>query len=127
MVRHSGWMAVCGVLLVAACGGSGSGPNDPPVPPPGLAVMADTIQISDNVFGPTDVKIVSGGAVTWTWSPSNTQTHNVRWGVVPAGANPPQGPTQATGSPFEVTLTVVGVYEYVCTLHTGMEGHVFVE
>ena len=127
MVRHSGWMAVIGVLLVAACGGSGGGPNDPLQPPPGPALAADTIQVSDNVFGPTDVKIVSGGMVTWTWNPANSQTHNVRWGTIPPTAMPPQGPTQITGSPFDVTLTVVGVYEYVCNLHAGMSGHIFVE
>lgn len=124
-MRRTRWMAAFGVLIAAACGGS-SGGNDPIQPPPGAAVQADTINIIDNAFGPTAVKIVSGGEVTWTWDPTNTQQHNVRWGTVP-GTTPPQGPTQATGAPFAVTLTTPGAYQYVCTLHTGMEGTVFVE
>ena len=125
-MRHSGLIAVGVALMIAACGGSG-GSDNPLQPPPGPAVQADTINVSDNVFGPGSIKIVTGGSVTWTWNPSNVQQHNVRWAAVPAGAMPPQGPTQATGAPFEVQLTMAGTYEYVCTLHSGMQGAVFVE
>ncbi len=125
-MRRTRWMAAFGLLIAAACGDGSSGGNDPLQPPPGPAVMADTINIIDNAFGPTSVKIVSGGTVTWTWDAANTQQHNVRWGTVP-GTTPPQSPTQATGAPFDVTLTTPGAYQYVCTLHSNMSGTVFVE
>ena len=115
----------CGVLLWVACGSS-TGSGNPLQPPPGPALPADTVVIVDNAFGPTSVKISNGGTVTWEWSASNTMQHNVRWASAP-GAFPPASPTQATGQPFEVTFTQVGTYQFVCTLHTGMEGAVFVE
>lgn len=125
-MRSRSWIAACGFLLAVACGG-GSGTDNPFQPPPGPAVPADTVVIVDNQFGPSTVKVTNGGTVTWEWSPTNTMQHNVRWGVVPAGQMPPAGPTQATGMPFEVTFTQVGSYEFVCTLHAGMQGVVFVE
>jgi plastocyanin len=124
-MRKRRWIAACGIVVGAACGSSGG--DDPFQPPPGPAVMADTVTIVDNSFGPETVKITNGGTVTWIWSPTNTMQHNVLWGTVPAGAMPPSGPTQATGAPFEVTFTQVGTYEFVCTLHVGMQGAVFVE
>ena len=125
-MRNTAWMAAFGVLIAAACGGGSSGGNDPLQPPPGPPAQAATINIIDNSFGPTSVKIVSGGTVTWTWDATNAQVHNVRWGMVP-GTTPPEGPAQATGAPFQVALTTPGSYQYVCSFHTGMEGIVFVE
>jgi plastocyanin len=126
-VRNFRWIAAFGVLAGAACGSS-SGINNPIEPPPGVAVPADTVNIIDNSFGPSTVKITAGGSVTWTWDATNTMQHNVRWGSWPgAVTSPPNGPTQATGAPFEVILTAVGMYEFVCSLHSGMSGAVFVE
>ena len=126
-MKSHGWMAAFAILVLAACGGGSGGMDNPLQPPPGPALQADTIAVNDNFFGPVTVKIASGGTVTWTWNPSNTQQHNVRWAKVPDLAMPPQGPTQVTGAPFDVTLTMPGVYEYVCNLHTGMLGTIFVE
>lgn len=116
------WVTGIGAgMVLAACGGGGGGPLQPPGPP----VTADTVNIVDNQFGPTAVSVVSGGTVTWTWSPNNTMQHNVRWMSGPV--MPPSSPTQATGAPFEVTFTQFGTYEFVCNLHTGMQGTVFVQ
>lgn len=120
------WMVGCGAAVVlTACGGSGTGPDNPLQPPPGPAVPFDTVLIVDNAFGPEAVKITLNGTLTFEWAGTNVMQHNVRWASGPT--IPPPGPTQATGAPFEVTFAQAGTYEFVCTLHTAMQGAVFVE
>ena len=114
------WVTGLGVgVVLAACGG-GSGMD--PLPP---GVMADTVTIVDNAFGPGSVSIVQGGTVTWLWSSNNTMQHNVRWGAGPV--LPTGSATQATGAPYEVTFTQFGTYEFNCSVHVGMSGTVFVQ
>jgi plastocyanin len=121
-----GWLSLAAAVVLAACGGSGPTDNGNPLqPPPGPPVAADTITIVDNAFGPQSVKVTNGGTVTWLWNSSNTQQHNVRWGTGPV--MPMGSPTQSTGAPFEVVFTQPGTYEFVCSVHQGMQGAVFVE
>lgn len=122
------WSAMAGLgcaALLAACGESNPTGGNTLQPPPGPAVGADTITIVDNAFGPATVLITTGGTVTWIWNMNNLQQHNVRWGAAPM--MPPGSPTQATGTPFEVTFAQAGTYEFVCSIHAGMQGAVFVQ
>ena len=117
------WVTGIGAgLVLAACGGSGGSPLEPPSGP---AVSADTINIIDNAFGPQTVLITQGGTVTWTWAGTNTMQHNVKWAS--GSVTLPSSPTQATGTPFDVMFPQPGTYEFVCTLHAGMDGAVFVQ
>ena len=113
-------------MVLAACGG-GSGGGNPLQPPPGPAVMAATITIVDNSFGPQSVLLSAGGTVTWMWSPANVQPHNVRFSSGPAPLPVGSPATQVTGSNYDATFTQVGTYEFVCSVHQGMQGAVFVE
>lgn len=119
------WIVGCGAAVVLAACGGGSGGGNPLQPPPGPALLADTVNIVDNSFGPQTVKVTQGGTVTWTWAGTNTMQHNVRWASGPT--LPPGSATQATGTPYDVTFAQVGNYEYVCSVHQGMQGAVFVE
>ena len=113
------WIAACGVIL-AACGGGSNGGN--PLQP-GTPVVADTVTIADNAFGPAAVTVSPGGTVTWIWAGVNQ--HNVQWasgpGTLPAGST-----TQASGTPYTVTFSDVGTYQFQCSVHSNMSGTVFV-
>lgn len=114
------WIAACGVILAACGGGSNNGGN--PLQP-GTPVLADTVTIVDNAFGPAAVTVSPGGTVTWIWAGSNQ--HNVQWSSGP-GTLPTNSPTQATGMPYTVTFNDVGTYRFACSLHSNMGGTVFV-
>lgn len=73
-----------------------------------------------NTFNPSDVDILSGGTVTFSW---NGVTHNVTWGTTPASV--PNVPDRSSGS-VPVTLNQSGTYSYHCTIHPGMEGTITV-
>jgi plastocyanin len=123
MGKRRGLTSLGAALVVAACGSSPTDGGNPLQPPAGPPVSAATITIVDNAFGPQTVKVTNGGTVTWVWNGSNQ--HNVRWGTGPV--MPMGSPTQATGAPFELTFTQAGTYEFVCSIHQGMQGAVFVE
>ena len=71
-------------------------------------------------FTPSDVDIVSGGAVTFAW---HGVTHNVTWQTTPASV--PNIPDRSSGS-VSVPLNQVGTYAYRCTIHAGMSGTITV-
>jgi plastocyanin len=89
--------------------------------------MAATITVVDNSFGPQTVLLSAGGTVTWMWSSANIQPHNVRFSSGPAPLPAGSPGTQATGPNYDVTFAQVGTYEFVCSVHQGMQGAVFVE
>ena len=120
VMRVVPWIAACGVVLVA-CGG-----DDPLEPPPGPPVSSAAITVVDNSYSPATVLLTAGGMVTWTWSGTNNNSHNV---VFTSGPNPPAGyPTlQATGPSYDATFGTAGTYNFHCTNHGGMRGAIFVK
>lgn len=106
---------VCGVLL-AAC---------TPTPEPRAAlpddvgdvmVDLDAVMVRDNVFVPEVVVVAVGMTVVWQWD--GRAGHD----VVGDGFT---SQLMVTGE-FSHVFTEVGAYQYVCTLHPGMEGVVYV-
>lgn len=81
------------------------------------------VTVQNNFFSPRDVVMQTGGTVTWTWA-ANAIAHNVTYtgGPTPRPAN---STTKATGDHSSV-ITIVGRYDYACTLHAGMTGSVTV-
>ena len=73
-----------------------------------------------NSFSPSDVDILSGGTVNFSWS---GVTHNVTWQATPASV--PNITDRSTGT-VPVTLNQAGTYSYHCTLHPGMDGTITV-
>lgn len=111
-------ITVCSLSVFLACG-----EGDMLEPPPGPAVAAASVAVSDNSFGPAAVRLSVGGNVTWTWAGGNP--HNINF---TSGASRPSGtPTAQTSGTYMATFTVVGTYNYNCTLHGGMRGAIFVE
>lgn len=92
-------------------------------PPTSVDVEVRTTGPNNGVFSPPDVVVQLNGTVTWTWSPGIA--HNVTYTSGPT-PRPSDSPTQTSPSTHSNTITIVGRYAYVCTLHSGMDGTVTV-
>jgi plastocyanin len=72
-------------------------------------------------FQPAEVTVSAGDTVTWT--NNDTVGHDVTADSFSSGD--PGG--MASGDTFEHTFEEAGTFDYVCTVHPGMEGTVVVE
>jgi plastocyanin len=72
-------------------------------------------------FNPAEVSVGAGDTVTWT--NNDTVGHDVTADNFSSGD--PGG--LAAGDTFEHTFEEAGTFDYVCSVHTGMEGTVTVE
>jgi plastocyanin len=75
---------------------------------------------SGATFSPDSVRIAVNGKVTWSFP--GPETHNVTF------ANPPPGgniPNRNSGTE-DRTFPAAGIFNYQCTLHSGMSGKVVV-
>lgn len=108
----AGFAAV--VLLAAAgCGDTDDG-DEGGSPAADEGGGSTTVTVDDNVFEPETVEISVGDTVTWEWLGS--EPHNV-------SADDFKSDIQQEGT-FEQAFPQAGTYEYVCTVHPGMEGTV---
>lgn len=87
-------------------------------PPPSGAVT-----VGNNFFSPQNVVVQVNGTITWTWNSAGTD-HNVIYTSGPA-PRPANSPTQSAGT-HSNTYSAAALYQYVCTIHAGMEGTVTV-
>ncbi len=130
--RATHWMAMSLMLAVAGCGGdsgtnsggntsnTGNTGNTGGGGSSGPEITTD-VTVGNNFFSPEDIQVVPGATVTWTWS-SNVR-HNVTFadpGINNSGDR--TGGDYATAMPM-----ATGMYDYQCTIHSGMDGSVTVE
>jgi plastocyanin len=80
---------------------------------PALAATR-TVRVEDNVFAPKSITVAKGTTVKWLFR--GEKPHNV---VVKRGPVRFQSAPQRSGR-FTKTLTKVGTYSIVCTIHSGM-------
>jgi len=91
------------------------------------AATVTGIQVGNggNIFNPATASVAHGDFVTFTWA--GGVTHNVSWDSAPLGAQPPDSPSQTSGT-FTVRLTAIGTYDYHCVFHgspgAGMHGSI---
>lgn len=83
-----------------------------------------SINVSDNVFQPSEDTITAGQTVTWTWK--GASGHNVTFESLPDTSA-----TMASGT-HQLTFSVPGTYRYRCTVHSaafgsGMHGRIVVQ
>lgn len=105
-----------GTLMLVACGDTGPTPATA-LPDEVGSVDADpTVDVGDNWFAPEELVVEIGTEVTWVWE--GRSVHD----VVGDGF---ESDVIAEGS-FTHTFEAEGAYPYVCTLHPGMEGTVYV-
>jgi plastocyanin len=101
-----------GALVVAAtaCGGSSSSSTSKTVPPNAGAV----VDVKNIAFNPATVSIKAGQTVAWKFE------DNVAHNVTGEGFRS----SDLTSGTFLHTFSSAGVYKYLCTIHSGMNGEV---
>lgn len=107
---------VVGLLLVlAACGGGDD--DDGNANGGSSSAGAPVVAVEDNKFEPAEITVAVGDTVTWQFGGS--AAHNV--------SHDHFASELVSEGEFEYTFEEPGEYDYVCTVHPGMEGTVVVE
>jgi plastocyanin len=110
-------------LVLAACGGSGSGhgsASGPAVSPGSDATQSDSITITNFMYSPMAVSVAPGATVHVTNRDSVTHTLTATGGQFDSGDVGP-GQTKTFTAP-----TKPGTYGYICNIHQYMKGTVVV-
>jgi plastocyanin len=107
-------LALALALLLAACGGSDNKSSDSGATSTPAGSAAATIVLKDLKFNPDSATIKSGETVTWKWD--ENVLHNVT-GDGFKSANKSDGT-------FSHKFTKSGTFDFQCTLHSGMKGHI---
>ena len=102
---------------VGACGDDGGTESTSATDGAGTVTDDPSVLVSDNEFTPAEITVAAGTTVTWNWD-DDSAAHNVK-------ADGFQSDVQASGT-FEHRFDETGTFTYVCTLHQGMDGTVFV-
>jgi plastocyanin len=79
------------------------------------------VSMEDIAFEPAEVTVSAGDTVTWT------NNDSVSHDVTADGFSSGESGGMAGGDTFEHTFEEAGTFDYVCTVHPGMEGSVVVE
>ena len=117
-------------LVVAGCGdddddggGGGGGGGEAAEQPSdgGGAGGGANVTMEGIAFKPAEITINAGDTVTWT--NEDSVGHDVTGDDFKSGAAGGLG----NGDTFEHTFDTAGTFDYVCTVHPGMEGTVKVE
>ncbi len=104
------------LLLVAGCGPSGPAAASDLPDDVGPVDADPTVAVRDNVFAPDELVVEVGTEVTWVWE--GRAVHDV-------AGDGFKSEILAEGT-FTHTFDEPGTYPYVCSLHPGMEGTVYV-
>jgi plastocyanin len=115
LLVHTAALAVTAILL-AACGSTGPAPAAALPDDVGPVTAEPTVTVGDHVFVPEEIVVEVGTEVTWVWDAR--AVHD----VVGDGF---ESEVKLEGE-FTHTFHDEGAYAYVCTLHPGMEGTVYV-
>jgi plastocyanin len=107
-------VALATTALLAACGG----PTTVATVPADIGPPADepTVTVVDTRFEPREIVVASGAEVTWVWDARIV--HDVTGDGFKSA-------TQNSGT-FTHAFTSPGTYEFLCSLHPGMSGTVYV-
>lgn len=115
-------------LVVAGCGGDddddgggGGGGAATTEQPAGGGGGGAEVSLKDIQFGPSEVTVSVGDTVTWT--NEDSVDHDVTADSFSSG----EAGGLAGGDTFEHTFDEAGTFDYVCTVHPGMEGTVVVK
>jgi plastocyanin len=103
-------------LLAVGCA------SEPPAAGPdlpadlGAPVASPVVEVDDNVFVPAEIVVEAGTEVRWKWV--GRAAHDVEGEGF-------ESDIQVEGT-FSHTFDTVGTHPYLCTLHPGMDGTVYV-
>jgi plastocyanin len=132
MTRWLALMLACMALALVAAGcgdddddggggGGGAATTEEPAGGGGGAGGGADVSEEGISFQPAEVTVGVGDTVTWT--NNDSVDHDVTADSFSSGE--PGG--MAPGDTFEQTFEKAGTFDYVCTVHPGMEGTVVVE
>jgi len=125
----SGVLIIMGLLGAVSCSASSGSSTTPGTglqtsPPPGGTTGPDfkpaAVEIKDLAFSPATLTVAIGTTVTWTNQDSVNHTVTSRTGIFDSGI-------MSRGDTYSLTFNDVGDFEYYCTLHPDMVGHVIVK
>ena len=117
-------------LVIAACGGDddedeggggGAATTEQPAGGGGGGGGGAEVSMEGIQFNPAEVTVGVGDTVTWT--NNDSVDHDVTADSFSSG----ESGGMASGDTFEQTFDKAGSFDYVCTVHPGMEGTVVVE
>lgn len=111
---------VSSALLLSACGTDEPSEDDvdDPVEEIEDTPAAAAVEIVDNDFEPAELEVEVGETIEWT--NTGDAEHTVTF------AQGPDSGELASGEVFNHVFEEPGDYDYVCTIHSGMEGSVTV-
>jgi plastocyanin len=104
------------LVLTAACGTEPPAASSEVPDGVGPSTSSPVVEVDDNVFRPEQLVVEVGTEVRWEWH--GRAAHDV-------SGDGFESEIEIAGE-FRHTFAEVGTYPYVCTLHPGMEGTVYV-
>jgi len=119
-------LAIGGIAVAAACGGSSSTPTNPNPGGQTTAPPAGTVAVSiqDFSFTPASITIKAGTTVRWTNMGPSTHTSVADAGAwnsgpisAPGGGGGYGGGGGSAGGTFDFTFMTAGTYGYHCSIH----------
>lgn len=110
-------LAAVAIVVLGACGDDASPGSSSDTAGAGPVAGDPSVAVTDNEFTPDEMTVAAGTTVTWSWG-DDTAAHNV---VGDSFASE----IQSSGT-FEHRFEDTGTFDYVCTLHQGMDGTIFV-
>jgi plastocyanin len=120
-------LLVSSLLVAVSCGPSSPGTDTQTTPPDGESPGPDftpgtsvSVVIENLAFSPDTVTIDIGTTVVWNNEDFVNHTVTSRTGIFDSGI-------MSRGGSFSYTFNEAGDFEYYCTLHTNMVGHVIVK
>ena len=79
--------------------------------------VTHTVQVGNYYFNPSSLNVEVGDIVKWVWVQGS---HTTTSSSIPGGAASWDAPINSGNQTYSYTVTVAGVYNYVCTPHAGM-------
>ena len=79
--------------------------------------VTHTVQVGNYYFNPSSLNVEVGDIVKWVWVQGS---HTTTSSSIPGGATSWDAPINSGNQTYSYTVTVAGVYNYVCTPHAGM-------
>jgi plastocyanin len=109
-MRTIAGVAVLLALLGACAGGDAASPS------------AARVNVRDFAFGPREIRVKSGGTVTWT----NRDDFDHAVQIDALGLDGPHFGPQTSPATYAHRFSKAGTYAYVCSIHNSMTGTVIV-